>query len=116
MKLQLIAVALGVAFSAVGFAQSASDSSTSGSSGSSYGSGSTPSSSCDSMSGAERTQCLRDQAAGANSRPSEVPASTGAGTSTDSRNPSDTSSSSGGTSDSSTSSSPSTDDTSKPKD
>ena len=106
MKSQFIALATVLAFSGGAFAQSASDSSTSGSSNSSYGS--TPSSNCESLTGAEKTQCMRDQAGSQNSRPSEVPASTGASTSTDSSKPSDTSSSSGGTSDSSTGSSPST--------
>src|SRR3954462_1163805 len=106
MKSQFIALATVLAFSGAAFAQSASDS-TSGISGSSSSYGSTPSSSCDSLTGAEKTQCMRDQAGSQNSRPSEVPASTGASTSTDSK-PSDStsssdSSSSGGTSDSSTS-------------
>ena len=110
MKSQFIALATVLAFSGGAFAQSASDSSTSSStSNSSYGS--TPSSNCESLAGAEKTQCMRDQAGSENSRPSEVPASTGASSSTDSK-PSDASSSSGGTSDSSSSS----DDTSKMKD
>ena len=114
MKSQFIALAIALAFSGGAFAQSATDSNTSGSSSnSSYGS--TPSSNCESMTGAEKTQCLRDQAGSQTSRPSEVPASTGASTSSDSKpsdsKPSDASSSSGGTSDSSTSS----DESSKPK-
>jgi len=114
MKSQFIALATVLAFSGGAFAQSANDSSTSGSSSnSSYGS--TPSSNCESLTGAEKTQCMRDQAGSESSRPSEVPASTGTSSSTDSK-PSDASSSSGGTSDSSTGSSPSTDDTSKMKD
>lgn len=114
MKSQFITLATVLAFSGGAFAQSATDGS-SGSSNSSYGS--TPSANCESLTGAEKTQCMRDQAGSQNSRPSEVPASTstGASPSTDSTS-SDSSSSSGGTSDSSTSSSPSTGDTSTPKD
>lgn len=58
MKLQLIAAAVGSVLAFGAYAQSASESGSS--SNSSYGSA--PSSNCESLTGEERTKCLRDEA------------------------------------------------------